>query len=162
VLYNLHISLIIFAIGLVLLNDLIGFFWALGLKQQYSERFLKIAHRLVSIAFLGAVGTGVALSISKPEVFRHNGIWIKMTFVSMIGLNGLFLGRKRQTLAQQRFRSLTIRTRISISASVMLSLFLWLATALIGLTVMHADFKIPSFDIDASRTHNRKLIDRSL
>ena len=139
-LYNLHISVIICAIGLVLLNDFIGIFWVLGLKHQYSERFLRIAHTLISMAFLGAVGTGVAMSISKPEVFRHNGIWIKMTFVAMIGVNGFFMGKKRDALAQQRFRILAARTKITISASVVLSLFLWLTTVLMGLFVMHADF----------------------
>ena len=141
--YNLHISVIIFAIGLVLLNDFIGLFWALGLKRQFSERFLRIEHRLISVAFLGAIGTGVAMSISKPEVLRHNGYWIKMTFVAMIGLNGFFMGKKCGALAQQRFRTFPARTKANISVSVVLSLFLWLATALIGLTVMHADFKIP-------------------
>jgi hypothetical protein len=140
VLYNLHVSVIIGAIGLVLLNDFIGLFWILGLKQQLSERFLKVEHRLISAAFLGAVGTGVAMAISKPEAIRHNGFWIKMTFVAMIGLNGLFMGKKCGALAQQRFRSLSARTKASISISVLISLFLWFATALIGLTVMHADF----------------------
>ena len=140
--YNLHISVIVSAIGLVLLNDLIGLFWVLGFKRQFSERFLRIAHRLISVAFLGAVGTGVAMSISKPEVIRHNGYWIKMAFVAAIGLNGFFMGKKCGALAQRQFRDLPARTKASISVSVMLSLFLWLATALAGLFVMHADFKM--------------------
>jgi len=142
VLYNLHISVIIFAIGLVVLNDFIGFLWVLGLKQQYSARSLRIAHRLISMAFLGAVGTGAVMSISKPEVFRHNGYWIKMAFVAMIGANGFFIGTKCGALTQQRFETLPTRTKATVGVSVMLSLFLWLSTALIGLTVMHADFRI--------------------
>lgn len=137
---NLHVSVIIFAIGLVLLIDFIGLFWVLGLKQQFSERFLWIAHWLISTAFLGAIGSGVALAISKPEVFQHDGIWIKIAFVAMIGVNGLFMGKKCRTLARQRFRTLSTRTKINASASMLLSLFPWLTTALIGLFVMRADF----------------------
>ena len=139
-LLSLHVSVIIFAIGLVLLNDFIGFFWVLGLKQQFSERFFRIWHRLISVAFLGSVGTGIATSISEPEVFRHHGFWIKIAFVSMIGMNGIFMGRKCKALAQQRFRTLAARTKISTGASVILSLFLWLSTALVGLFAMRFDF----------------------
>ena len=139
-LYNLHISVILSAIGLVLLNDFIGFLWVLGLKKQLNERFLRAAHWIISAVFLTAVGTGIALAISKPEVFRHNGIWIKITFVALIGVNGLFMGRKCKTLAEQRFKTLATRTKLGISAGVMLSFFLWLTTALMGLFVMHADF----------------------
>jgi len=139
-LYNLHITVILLAIGFVLLNDFIGLLWAIGVKQPFSERSLKIQHRLISMAFLGAMGTGIMAAIAKPEVFRHNGFWIKMTFVTAIGLNGWFMGRKCKTLAQRRFRSLPFRTKVGSSLSIILSLFLWLATALIGLFAMHEDF----------------------
>jgi hypothetical protein len=138
--YNLHISFILFAIGLVLLNDLIGFVWAVGLKRQFSERFLKAAHGLIGVAFLGAVGTGIALAVSKPEIIRHNGFWIKMTFVAMIGVNGVFMGRKCSTLAQRRFASFPTRAKVSIILSVMLSLALWLGTAVLALFAMRAHF----------------------
>jgi hypothetical protein len=140
--YNLHISVILSAIGLVLLNDFIGLFWALGLKQQFSEQSLRIQHRVIGVAFIAAIGTGIAASIAKPEVLRHNGFWIKMIFVATIGLNGWFMGKKCQTLAQHRFRTLPSRTKVSISLSVILSLFLWLATALIGLFAMREDFHL--------------------
>jgi hypothetical protein len=58
----------------------------------------------------------------------------------MVGVNGVFMGRKCGTLARQRFGNLPTRTKINISLSVMLSLFLWLGTALLGLFVMGADF----------------------
>ena len=138
--YNLHIAVILSAIGLVLLNDLIGMAWVLGLKAQFGERYLKIAHRIVCVAFLGAVGTGVALAVSKPDAVEHNGFWIKMTFVALVGVNGIFMGRKCATLARRRFGSLPTQTKINLSLSVMLSLFLWLGTALLGLTAMHSDF----------------------
>ena len=138
--YNLHIIVIVLAIGLVLLNDFIGLFWVLGFKQQFSERVLRFEHRLISVVFLGTIGTGIATAISKPEVFQHNGIWIKIAFVAMIGANGIFLGRKCKKLAQRSFRTLATRTKLCVGASVMLSLFLWFATALAGLFVMHADF----------------------
>lgn len=138
--YNLHIAVIVSAIGLVLLNDLIGLVWVLGLKAQLSERFLKIAHRIICVAFLGAVGTGVALAVSIPDAVQHNGFWIKMTFVAMVGVNGIFMGRKSRTLARQRFASFPTRTKINLTLSVALSLFLWLGTAVLGLTAMHADF----------------------
>jgi len=65
-----------------------------------------------------------------------------MTFVALIGLNGVSMSKKCGALAQQRFRTLPARTKASIGVSVMLSLFLWVATALVGLFVMHDDFKI--------------------
>jgi uncharacterized membrane protein SirB2 len=140
VLFNLHITVILLAIGLVFLNDFIGLFWVLGLKRQFSEKFLRIEHRVISTAFLGAIGSGIAISIAKPEVFEHNGYWIKMAFVTMIGLNGFIMGRKCGKLGHQRFKTLPTRTKACISVCAVSSLFLWLSTALIGLTVMHSDF----------------------
>lgn len=56
------------------------------------------------------------------------------------------MGKKCKTIAQHRFRTLPARVKFSISLSVILSLFLWLATALIGLFAMREDFHLAMLD----------------
>ena len=136
----LHVLAILVAIGAVFLNDFIGVLWVLGWKQDFSERLLKLQHGLICVAFLGAVGTGVAIALSTPEVIRHAGFWIKMALVAMIGVNGSFMGRKCRIVVGQRYKTLTTRTKVSLSLSVLLSLFLWVTTAFIGLFALAFDF----------------------
>jgi hypothetical protein len=64
-----------------------------------------------------------------------------MTFVAYDWREWILYGQKRSTLPNNVLEFSTARTKITISASVVLSLLLWLTTAPYwGCYVMHADF----------------------
>lgn len=131
-----HVLFILLGIGWVLLNDLIGILWMSGLVRSLHLRFLVWQHRLIVSVFLASVITGIVLVLSKPDVIQAKGFWIKMAFVMMVGLNGHFMARKSRMIAGQRFREVPNRAKLGIMGGAALSLFLWLATALMGLIGM--------------------------
>jgi hypothetical protein len=128
-----HVLFILLGIGWVLLNDLIGILWMSGIVRSFHMRFLIWQHRLISFLFVASLVSGIALVISKSDVIHAKGFWIKMAFVTMTGGNGHFMARKSLGIAGQRFREAPTRAKLGIMAGAALSLFLWLATALMGL-----------------------------
>jgi hypothetical protein len=127
-----HSLLIIVAISLVVLNDLLGILWLVGIKKQFSACFLKVEHRLISVAFLVVVATGLAAAVARPAVFQMTAFWMKMGLVVLIGLNGYFMGKKATTLANQRFWALPRCTKLITLGSAFVSLLLWVTTLFFG------------------------------
>ncbi|MES2436466.1 MAG: hypothetical protein V4519_00485 [Patescibacteria group bacterium] len=86
----IHIVSLITGFGAVIAIDFSGVLWMLKkLPLKTVAQIAEVTQRLIWIGWVGLVLSGIGLITLKG--FIDNLTWIKLFFVAMLGLNGIFL-----------------------------------------------------------------------
>lgn len=85
-----HIISLVVGFGAVLVIDTIGFLWLIGRTPlSFVVRVAHVTQRLIWLGWGGLVTSGIWLLSLKGYIDALT--WIKLFFVLMLGINGLFL-----------------------------------------------------------------------
>ena len=85
-----HLTSLIVGFGSVVVMDTCGLMWLLGRRKMSDiSRVAEITQPLIWIGWGGLVASGSALLYMKG--FIDGLTWIKLFFVAMLGINGIFL-----------------------------------------------------------------------
>lgn len=86
----LHLISLIVGFGAVIMIDFSGLLWTFKrIKLSFLNRVADITQRLIWLGWFGLVISGLVLILHKG--FVDNLTWIKLMFVAMLGVNGIFL-----------------------------------------------------------------------
>jgi hypothetical protein len=103
---------------------------------------LRATHRPVLIALTALVASGIALATADIKTFVPSPVfWLKMAFVALLLVNGLVLERTETALRREdsgstaKFPDMHNRLWSRLKVSAMLSIALWTATAIVGVTL---------------------------
>lgn len=139
----LHLSSLILAFGSVMVIDVFGLMWLF--KKQTLAQVTKVAEttqKLIWIGWVGMVISGVPLITLKGYI--DNLTKIKIFFVILVGLNGLYLHFVKKSLEK-------VKDKQKIPALVMFRMFLatsisqmgWWGALVIGFVHRHVEHTIP-------------------
>ena len=90
VLAFIHLISMIIGFGAVVVVDTFGLLWVLKkIKLETVNQTANITQKLIWLGWLGLVISGTILVVRRGSV--SNITWIKIFFVAMLGVNGIFL-----------------------------------------------------------------------
>lgn len=130
-----HVLLLLAALLTVLITDACGLVYLIGWRQRMNGVCLRLKHGFITSMGAAAVGTGLLLVVSRPEVLTQMVFWMKMVFVAALFVNGWLMGRKIPWLTSGPFRTLAPRARWSLALGSMASLVFWIGASLLGLMI---------------------------
>lgn len=127
-----HQIAIILAIGLVVLHDLLGLLWLVGLKKRLGKPYLQTSHRVILTALVFVIASGIAALAQRPNLLTTQGFWIKMGIVALIATNGYFAGKLIPKIANQRFWDTSRTLKLAVLGQASASLILWIIAVFCG------------------------------
>ena len=139
----IHLACLITGFGAVLVLDTFGLLWLL--KKIPLSLVNKVAHvtqRLIWLGWFGMVASGLGLIIIKGYV--DNLTVIKLFFVAMVGLNGVwlhFIKKSITNLGDNEPMPLLIKFRMFLATTI--SQTGWWGAILIGFVHRHIQHNIP-------------------
>ncbi len=139
----IHIVSLITGFGAVIVVDTFGLLWLL--KKIPLERVTKtaeITQRLIWIGWSGLVLSGTGLILMKG--FVDELTMIKLFFVALLGLNGIFLHtikKSMEKLANPNEITPTIMFRTALASTI--SQMGWWGALIIGFVHRHIEHNIP-------------------
>jgi hypothetical protein len=130
----LHLIFLITAFGSIIVIDTFGLLYLLNKRTlKEVDAVARITQLLIWLGFFGLVFTGLLLT---GGVIPSTGIRsVKMLFVGMLGLNGIFLHTIRQsyqTYLNRKFIELPLSIRIRIFLASAISQIGWWGAIIIG------------------------------
>lgn len=129
----LHVLSIFFTGLIVLYSDEQGLMWILGKKKTLEKKKVDVLHTLVSIGLPLIILTGGLLMLRAPEYYFANPVFIvKMLFVFVLIVNGLFIGSLTRIAVTQSFASLPFARRLPLLISGGASVLGWGGALLAG------------------------------
>ena len=138
-LLTLHLTILTLTALLILYVDHEGYLYFTGKKQTLSLRFITWTHRLVSVGLLLMIATGILLTMPDYEYrLSQPFFWIKMSFVLVLVMNGLFIGRLSCVASEQPFSELTADKKRILIISGALSTSAWIGAFLIAELFLNA------------------------
>lgn len=129
----IHIVSFITAFGAVIAIDFTGLLWLLGwskLKLAEVVRFAGITQRLIWLGWVGLVASGSVLIYHKG--FIDNLTKIKLYFVVLVGLNGIFLHVIKKAMEKVPGEQLPARLKFKMALASMISQVGWWGALTIG------------------------------
>lgn len=130
----LHIIAILVTGLAVLYSDEQGIMWMLGKKDLLETKRVEILHVIVSVGLSLVILTGGLMTLRGLEYYIQNPIFlIKMGFVFVLIVNGLFIGKLASLATTRTFASLTSRERLPLLVSGAASVMGWAGALLAGL-----------------------------
>lgn len=116
----IHIVSMIVGFGAVIVIDTFGLLWIIKKVKLSQVNFVaNITQKLIWIGWVGLVLSGTALLWEKG--FIDNLTWIKLFFVALLGLNGIFLHfikKSSQHLTDDMEMPALIRFRITLASTI--------------------------------------------
>ena len=138
-----HLMSLVVGFGAVVVVDTAGFLWLFKKTSINSVyRVASITQRLIWLGWVGLVLSGVGLISIKGYV--DNLTLIKLFFVFMLGVNGLFLHYIKKSLHRMRISEISSpssRFRITLASAV--SQLGWWGALIIGFLHRHWQHYIP-------------------
>ena len=134
-----HLASLVLAFGAVLVIDIFGPLWIVRKKTLHEVfRVAGVTQILIWIGWFGLVATGIPLLVMKG--FLDDLIWLKIFFVALAGLNGLFLDRIKkegQRIPDLEHPPARLIFRIALSSAV--SQMSWWGAIIIGFYHRHIE-----------------------
>lgn len=132
-----HLSCLILGFGSVLVTDLYGLLWIRDrIRFTQVTRVSGVTQNFIWAGWIGMVAAGIPLLILKGEI--DNLMMIKLFFVALIGINGIFLHFLHQKVKKYKKGE---HVPNSFMFRLMLSLFVsqlgWWGALLIGFMHRH-------------------------
>ncbi|MBP7741284.1 MAG: hypothetical protein KA104_01160 [Candidatus Pacebacteria bacterium] len=118
----------------VLYSDEQGLMWMLGKKELLDAKRIELLHTIVSIGLALVILTGGLMALRGLTYYLQNPVFlIKMGFVFVLIVNGLFIGKIASLATTRSFASLTSRERLPLLVSGAASVMGWAGALLAGL-----------------------------
>ncbi|MBI4160791.1 MAG: hypothetical protein HY506_02690, partial [Candidatus Yanofskybacteria bacterium] len=137
-----HLVSLIIGFGSVLVVDFWGILW---LRKKINTGFLaKIIENTTNLIWLGwtgSIASGIGLIVMKGYV--DNLTKLKLFFVAMIGINGIFLHSVQKILAKNGEAPLPPKLKFRIALGSMISQISWWGAIFIGFIHRHWQHYIP-------------------
>jgi hypothetical protein len=137
-----HIISLIVGFGAVLATDFLGLQWMR--KKITSASLLKFTgflQKLVWLGWIGLVISGIGLIIQKGYI--DNLTQIKLFFVALVGLNGIFLHRIKKMFTALGDRPMPAYLKFRITLASLISQVGWWGAISIGFVHRHIQHDIP-------------------
>lgn len=95
----IHLSSLILGFGSVLVTDLYGMLWIRD-RVRFTQivRVSGVTERFIWVGWLGMIASGIPLALLKGEIDEL--MTVKLFFVGLIGINGLFLHRLQKRMQE--------------------------------------------------------------
>ena len=117
----------------ILYSDHEAFSYFRGKKQLLDKRKMELLHYVVWAGLLIMIASGLKLALPAWEYYiSEPSFLIKMGFVLVLIVNGVFIGRLTPIASERPFSDLAARGRLSLLLSGSLSTMGWIGAAVIG------------------------------
>jgi len=122
-----HISAVALTLFLVLIADKQAIAWMRGKKEFLAPQTLKRMHIFVWLGLAVVISTGAYMAYPLREYLFHHPPFIgKMTFVGLLLVNGVVIGKLMRIATKKRFAELTNGERTALFMSGAVSAISWL------------------------------------
>ena len=130
----IHIFAICITGLVVLYSDEQGLRWMLGKVEVLNARRIAFLHGVVSIGLPLVILTGGLMAVPALDYYLQNPVFIvKMGFVGVLIVNGLYIGKVASLASTRSFASLTSHERFPLFISGTFSVLGWAGAILGGL-----------------------------
>jgi hypothetical protein len=138
----IHIISFIIAIGSVITVDTFGLLWILKkVKLSLVNQVANVSVKLIWIGWFGLVCSGIVLITLKG--FIDNLTWIKLFFVALVAVNGLFLAMIKKSVEKLGdVETLPSREQFRMTVASTISQIGWWGAFTIGFVHRHIQHKI--------------------
>lgn len=132
-----HLVGLVLGLGSVLVTDLFGMLWMFDrVRFPQLVRVSGITEKFIWTGWGLMVAAGIPLVLLKGEV--DNLMTIKLCFVALIGINGIFLNRLHKKLEQNvEGKSVANLTMFRLALALFVSQLSWWSAMLIGFLHRH-------------------------
>lgn len=130
---GLHLLFLAFSALFILISDHDGFLYFRGRKQTLDLRKLQFLHKMIWIGLLGLILTGIIMTIPDwNDYLSDPAFQVKMGFVGVLIINGLFIGRLLHSATHTPFKDLHGIKKMLLLLSGSASAIGWVGSTLIG------------------------------
>lgn len=130
---EIHLAALFITVPFILYADHLGFLYFIGKKQTLPAKTNKILHTAVFIGLFALMITGFLMVRDNLDFYLNYGpMQIKLAFVGVLFLNGLFITGLMQTATKKSFKQLSIFQKLVLLISGGLSATGWIGAAIIG------------------------------
>lgn len=129
----LHLVSMCAAVVLIFLADKQAFGWVLGKKQTLEAASVHRLHVLTWVALLCLIGSGAFLLFTKDMYLLREPLFvIKLLFVGILVVNAVLIGRLIPIALTRTFASLTLKEKMPLITSGLISGGSWVAILVIA------------------------------
>ncbi len=119
---------------MILLADVVAIWWAMGNPKRVPRAMMVWLHYLVWIGLLIMIASGLVMfSTYQSYLLTLPTFYLKMSFVTALVLNGVFIQQHYLVATLREFCSLEISERWPLFISGIVSFLGWCGAALCGL-----------------------------
>ncbi len=130
---NIHIAFVVLTLCLVFYSDHKAFLWFRGKIVRMDSVKTNICHKLGLWGFLLICTTGFSLFWPLREFLLSNNVFLsKMIFVSVLGINGLFIGKLSPLAINNSYFDLSSKEKTVLFVSAMCSSLGWVCTIVLA------------------------------
>lgn len=130
---KIHLYTLMLAIPFILFADHLGILYFIGKPKTLKASTIQRLHMIIFFLLLIMIGTGVALTLPAWDFYLNDAIFlVKMFFVMVLFINGIFIGRLMESASQRPYAELDKRRKVLLLISGSLSFSGWVASAVIG------------------------------
>jgi hypothetical protein len=134
----IHLASLVVGFGAVVVTDTYGLLWMLGKKKMTEiTAIADVTEKLIWIGWTGLVLSGSCLLYMKGYI--DNLTWIKLFFVAMLGVNGIFLYRINKALKVIGDNPMPKQLFFRIGLASTISQIGWWGAVLIGFVHRHIE-----------------------
>ncbi len=128
-----HLLVLACTAAVILFADHEGFSYLRGKKQILSITHVRFFHRAVWVGLSLMILTGLLLALPRWErLIDKPEFLLKMFFVLVLVVNGIFIGKLMPIAAERPFAKLTAREKTFLCISGMASTAGWVGAGVIG------------------------------
>lgn len=121
-----HLATLFLTVVVILIADHEGLSWMRGKKEVLEVRKISKLHRFMWIGLSLMIVTGFVMFWPLREyLLYHLPFQVKMGFVTVLFINGLFIGRYSHVATQKRFNELSKKEKFPLFISGMVSFLGW-------------------------------------
>ncbi len=133
---SLHIIALLCAGMIILFADKEAFSWVRGKKDILDATRMHRFHLAMWAALLALVATGAIMAYPRLSYLTSQPLFlIKMSFVGILFVNAVIIGRLMPVASIKSFASLPQETKRALYLSGVVSTFSWIGTVLVALAL---------------------------
>ncbi len=128
-----HLSILLITACVILCADHLGYLYVRGRRELLEAHTIQRLHYLVWAGLIGMIATGTYMAADRIQYLIQQPVFVlKMGFVLMLVINAFFIRRLSLRASEVPFVHLSIREKIILGASGVVSLAGWVGAACIG------------------------------
>lgn len=128
---TIHLVSFVWNVLVVVLADVLGLLWMLGVRKALHTRLMHALHWSVWAGLAVSITSGIVLfTEASSYLLSQPAFWVKVTFVGALVVNSFVISHHLHAATSLPFRDVTPRTKRGMLISAGVSIVSWITVAI--------------------------------